>query len=219
MPKNIKFVIFDLDGVVADTEPKHRSAKLRIFAELGLKNPVDLDAHVGRPNSELWIEVIRDNNLDKTPAEMERMQYDYILEQLVVEKTPMSRGIERLLACLDAAGVPCGICSSSDRYYVDKVLAFFNLTGRFRPIVGGDEVPTKKPAPDGYLKLLRDAGVDAAAAVAIEDSRAGSEAATTAGVRCIGYANPTSGNQDLSLCFMKVNMLDEIAGWFKSHLG
>ncbi len=75
----------------------------------------------------------------------------------------------------------------------------------------------KKPAPDGYMKLLADAGVAAAAAVAIEDTLAGVTAAVAAGLRCIGYANPTSGKQDLSQAFMRVGSLGEVAAWVRNE--
>lgn len=213
MASPLELVAFDLDGVIADTEPLHKKAKLRIFKEYGIHNSVDLDQHIGRPNSELWTVIIRENNLDRTPKEFERMQYDYILEQMRENRTPTSAGLMELLTALDAMKIRCGVCSSSDRYYVDKVLAFFSLTERFSPIVAGDQVAEKKPAPDGYLKLIADAGAPAARAVAIEDSSAGIAAATAAGLKCIGYANPTSGNQDLGKAFMQVDALAEITRW------
>lgn len=205
--------IFDLDGVIADTEPLHRIAKLRIFAKLGVTSNVDLDRHVGRPNVELWTSVIEESGLERTAGELERMQYDLILEQLAENDARPTRGLPELLDALDAAGVRCALCSSSDRYYVDRVLNFFGFAGRFATIVGGDEVAEKKPAPDGYLKVLRDAGVEAARAVALEDTTAGVGAAVAAGIACIGYVNPTSGNQDLSRAALRVAGLSEVVDW------
>lgn len=213
MPTLLKLAAFDLDGVIADTEPLHKNAKLRIFRELGLKNSMDLDRHVGRPNSELWLSIIKENDLDRTPEEFERMQYDYILEQMRADGVPLSDGLVDLLDAFDRAGALLGVCSSSDRYYVDRVLTLYGLAGRFGHIVAGDQVPEKKPAPDGYRKLAADAGVEPACAVAIEDSRAGVAAATAAGLRCIGYVNPTSGKQDLRGSFMQVRTLAEITAW------
>jgi len=215
MPTNLELAAFDLDGVIANTEPMHKSAKLRIFKELGIRNDMDLDSHIGRPNSELWDAIIRDNNLDRTPKELEILQYDHILEQMRDDRTPVSDGLLELLDAFAEAGVRCGVCSSSDRYYVDKVLAFFGLADRFSPVVGGDQVPHKKPAPDGYLKLVADAGIEPGRAMAIEDSKAGVASATTAGLRCIGYVNPTSGDQNLDAAFMKVTKLADIAAWLK----
>ncbi len=213
MAPPLELIAFDLDGVVADTEPLHRNAKLRIFKEFGLENSVDLDKHVGRPNSELWTAIIRENDLTRSPKEFEALQYEYILEEMREKRTPLSEGLASLLAALEERGVRCGVCSSSDRSYVDRVLQFYGLADRFSPVVAGDQVAAKKPAPDGYLQLLAEAGVAAESAVAIEDSQAGAAAATAAGLRCIGYVNPTSGNQDLSAAFMRVASLGAIAEW------
>ncbi len=153
MPTRLQLAAFDLDGVLADTEPLHKKAKLRIFRELGLKNSMDLDEHIGKPNSVLWLSIIKENNLDSTPREFERMQYDYILEQMRDDAIPLSDGLLDLLDAFERLGVCLGVCSSSDRHYVDRALAFYGLTERFRHIVAGDQVPEKKPAPDGYRKL------------------------------------------------------------------
>lgn len=218
MAGQLELFIFDLDGVIADTEPLHRISKLRIFDKLGVTSTVDLDRHVGRPNVELWSSVIDENGLvDKTPKELERMQYDLILEQLAENRATVTDRLHGLLDALADAGVRCALCSSSDRYYVDRVLAFFGYAGRFSPVVGGDEVAEKKPSPDGYLKVLRDAGVDASRAAALEDTSAGVAAAVAAGLTCIGYANPTSGNQDLSRATMRVNGLAEVIDWVRDR--
>jgi HAD superfamily hydrolase (TIGR01509 family) len=130
----------------------------------------------------------------------------------------MTDGLAGLLDSLSSAGIRCGLCSSSDRYYVDRVLAFFDLGQRFSPIVGGDQVARKKPAPDGYRKLLRDAGLAPDRVMAIEDSSAGVAAAVGAGLRCIGYINPTSGRQDLGAAFLRASRMGEIADWVLSNV-
>lgn len=219
MKLNFKLAVFDLDGVIADTEPLHREAKLRIMRKLNLSNSVDLDKHIGRPNSELWNTVIAENGIALSAAELERMQYDSILDQFVENDTKVSSGLLGLLDFLNSSSVSCAVCSSSDRYYVDKVLKHFMLTDKFSVIVGGDEVPEKKPAPDGYKLVVRRAGIDADSnrVFAIEDTSAGIKAAVAAGIPCVGYRNPTSGNQDLSSAFIRVESLDDITAWLKNN--
>lgn len=213
----VKFIAFDLDGVLADTEPLHKRAKERILAELACPADIDLDSYVGLPNAEFWKTIIERNGLDRTPAELERRQYDCILEQLRADRTPPSDGLEALLDFLAAAGIRCGICSSSDSYYVNGVLAHLNLSNRFSPVVGGDQVARRKPAPDSYRKVIDESGIPAAAIVAVEDSRSGVAAANAAGLRCIGYANPTSGAQDLTRAFLRVNSLRDITEWLEGR--
>ncbi len=219
MKKTVEMVAFDLDGVIADTEPLHRRAKERIFAEIGFLGDVaegiDLDDFIGLPNSELWTMVLERCGAPFSPAELERRQYDAILEQLRDNATPPSRGLFELLERLEDAGVRCGMFSSSDFYYVERVLSFFGLSGRFSPLITGDRVARRKPAPDGYLRLIEQSGLPPSRIVAVEDSRAGVASATAAGLRCIGYANPTSGNQNLEAATLRVAALGEIPDRFR----
>lgn len=215
-----ELIVFDLDGVIADTEPLHKEAKLRIMRKLGLANSVDLDRHIGRPNSELWKAVIEENGVSLTPAELERMQYDSILGQLAENGTPLSKGLPGLLdVVVSRLGLAAAVCSSSDRYYVDRVLAHFDLRERFAAVVGGDEVPQKKPAPDAYLLAVERAGSVPGRSVAIEDTAAGVASALAAGLACAGYVNPTSGRQDLTGTFMRASSLGDIADWLFSVCG
>ena len=194
----LKLVIFDLDGVICDSEILHKFAKVTILKDLAHVADVDLSWSVGFPLRDMWSRLIAEYQLQMTPEELERKQYDVILDQMKAQNMDMSHGLRELMIWLKARDIQLGLCSSSNRYYVDRVVDHFNLRDMFDYVVAGDEVPQKKPAPDGYLKLLKLANVPAKSAIAIEDSHAGSSAAVTAGITCIGYVNPTSGNQDLS---------------------
>jgi beta-phosphoglucomutase-like phosphatase (HAD superfamily) len=84
------------------------------------------------------------------------------------------------------------------------------LEGRFDFIVGGDEVQKGKPSPDIYLRLLELSSISAINCIAIEDSFNGVCAAQAAGVLCLAYKNPTSGEQDLSTAYGIINNLKQI---------
>lgn len=210
MLENIKLVIFDLDGVIADTEPLHFFAKSMILQNLGLNNKIDINAFIGKPNQEFWELALRGSEISISYEDLETRQYDIILEQMKKRNMHPSEGLVKALKYWKSNGLRIGLCSSSNRYYVDRVLSFFELTQYFDVSVGGDEVNVKKPAPDGYLKVLKIAGVPAPFAVAIEDSTSGIQAAQSAGIYCIGYDNPTSENQDLSRAEKTVCSLREL---------
>lgn len=207
----LELVVFDLDGVLIDSEPLHEIAKREALASFGITGPVDLSWSVGRPQRELWQHLIDEYGLEKDPAELERRQYESILDQMRDKRVALSAGLVDLLDCLQARGIRTAVCSSSDRFYVDRFLVQYQLRDRFTAVVGGDEVPQKKPAPDGYLRALQLSGVAPGRAVAIEDTRAGSLAARAAGMACIGYRNPTSGSQDLTPANLTVGSLAEAA--------
>jgi beta-phosphoglucomutase len=209
--EDIQLVIFDLDGVIVDSEPLHDAAKHAILDHLGIQKDVDFSRSVGYPLHELWLKFIKEYNLSQSPAELERMQYDFIIGQMRERQIPLSNGLTDVLKQLRQQDIRLAVSSSSNRYYVDRVLEYYQLSDWFEATVGGDEVPEKKPAPDGYLRALELAGVPASAAVAIEDSEAGSLSAKAAGITCIGYRNPTSGEQNLASVDMIINSLSEIS--------
>lgn len=203
----VELFIFDLDGVLLNTEPLHEAAKQSIFVAHGIKKVIDFSPYVGHPNKVFWDWARAQFQFPESSAVLERRQYEYILKEVRARQVPANRGLAELLAFLQAKGVMIGLVSSSDRYYVDQILQYLNLTEVIPIVVGGNEVAKKKPAPDGYLRALELAGVTEDMAMAVEDSEAGLAAATGAGIRSIGYRNPTSGKQDLSAAFAQVDNL------------
>lgn len=210
MLQNIKLVIFDLDGVLADTEPLHYYAKSEILQSLGLKNEININDFIGKPNREFWDLALRGSGISIPFSALETRQYDIILDQMRKREMHPSEGLVDVLEYLKTKGIQIGLCSSSNRYYVDRVLSFFQLNTYFDISVGGDEVKVKKPAPDGYLKVLERTGVRAESAVAVEDSASGVQAAQNAEIACIGYDNPTSENQNLDKAYTKIQSLREL---------
>lgn len=203
-------VIFDLDGVVLDSEPLHENAKRRILKEQGIDNNIDLSFSVGQPNKILWNMMIQKFNINKSEEELEKLQYQYILEEIKENHIDTSIGFIDLLSFLKKDKIKIGLASSSNRFYVDSILTYYNIYKYFDYIAGGDEVKRKKPEPDVYLKVLKQSGIKTHETIAVEDTFAGSKSALSAGLRCVGYQNSTSGNQDLSKCFAKINSVYQL---------
>lgn len=208
----IKLVIFDLDGVLLDSEPLHENAKRKILGDFGINEKIDLSWSVGQPNKKLWEKLIGKFNIEKTAEELEKNQYDYILEDIKQHHIEMSKNLIELLQWLRNNEITIGLASSSNRYYVDSILCYYEISSFFDYIVAGDEVPQKKPEPDAYLKVLSLSGKSAKETIAIEDSKAGIAAAVSAGIPCIGYKNMTSGQQDLSKSNYQINGINELIG-------
>lgn len=206
----IGLVIFDLDGVLVNSEPLHDNAKKRILSEAGIDANMDLSWSVGKPNKELWTIIKDEFGLKRSTEELEESQYKYILEEIEERQIPRSEGILDVLEWLKEKKIRIGLASSSNRFYVLEILTHYEVIQYFDFIVGGDDVKRKKPSPDAYLKVLESYGKPVGSAIAIEDSRAGSEAAVSAGLQCIGYLNPTSGQQDLSICFKRIESIREL---------
>lgn len=203
-------VIFDLDGVIVDSEPLHDEAKKWILEQNGVMEKPDLSWSVGIPGVEIWTRLIQQYGLRAAPAEFERQQYEFILTRIRENNVPETRGLKELLAWLQTGKITIGLASSSDRFYVERILKHYQLSNLFQFVTAGDEVLQKKPAPDVYQNDLSRSGIHAGQAVAIEDSAAGIQAAAAAGMHCIGYRNPTSGNQDLSKADWIVTTLADV---------
>lgn len=199
MKNKINLVIFDVDGVIFDSEPLHYRAKLEILRSYGLDETFDLKKYIGRPNRDLWSKVIQENNLNAEPDDLELKQFNLILSYVYKEHPAPSRGLVQLLTQLEESCIYRAIASSSSRYYVNHILDYFGLNRYFTCSVTGDEVRFQKPSPDIYQKVLQSSRILPDNAIAIEDSASGVQAAISAGIRCLGYENPTSGIQNLSL--------------------
>ena len=120
-------------------------------------------------------------------------------------------GIRELLAELKALNIPAAIASSSPPVFIKAVLRKFDLLDHFECVVSGEEVERGKPAPDVYLKAAELLGVKPQDCMVLEDARHGVAAAKAAGMKCIGFVNPNSGNQDLSQADYVVHAVSEVA--------
>ncbi len=212
-----KLVIFDMDGVVLDSEPVHLHSKEKILENLGLSGCIDLSDFVGVANEKLWGQIIEENQLEQTIEEMVQMQDDLNFREIVEEKISLSTGIRELLEKMKEKKCTIAMASSSSRYFVHAILEHFEIKKYFSHIITGDDVIHKKPDPEIYRKVLEATGIPAEAAVVIEDSKMGTLAAKGAGISCIGYRNPTSGCQDLSQTVYVVDDLRDIFHYLENE--
>lgn len=182
-------VIFDMDGVLVDTEPLHARIASRTAREAGLAlEPSDFDRYVGIPDREMWADIRRRFPTGERGADLERRQRALTLAEFGADPPEPVAGIPELLEELTRAGVALGLASSSERELIERILEGTGLRRFFRVVAGRDEVARGKPAPDLYLTVCRQLGIDSRRATAIEDSVPGLEAAAGAGCRTVAYA-------------------------------
>lgn len=204
-------VIFDMDGVIIDSEPIHFDIDMKTMKYLGFSiSKEELEKYVGMTNPEMWLLIKNEYNLTQSVDEI----IDYQLQNKIsilreLDITPIE-GIKELLSELKNHAIAIGIASSSPRIFIEEVLKKFDLEDYFACIVSGEEVPRGKPAPDVYIEAAKQLRVDAKNCVVIEDSRNGVTAAKNAKMKCIGYKNINSGDQNLSRADMIVDSIKEI---------
>lgn len=183
---SIQAVIFDLDGVLLDTEWLAFLAWRALMAEHGvLLDDSVFDGIAGLDDiASAEYVMARAGIAFDTQAYVERIK-QHMLARVSQAVEPMTGAVE-LVREFDRRGLPLAIASNAFTDYVGSALTSLNLRPFFRVLVGADLVEQPKPAPDAYQLAAQRLGADPARCLAIEDSRVGMQAASAAGMRVIG---------------------------------
>ncbi|MFD0693003.1 HAD family hydrolase [Paenibacillus sp. GCM10027628] len=206
-----KAFIFDMDGVIIDSEPIHFDAEMRTMSYLGAAiTKEELERFVGMTNPEMWKIITQEYQLKQSIDEIIEYQVALKINLLQACLIEPIDGIRELINDLKQHRIPIGLASSSPRVFIEEVLRKFDLTHAFDCIVSGEEVKQGKPAPDVYLEAAALLGVEPVNCFVVEDARHGVAAAKAAGMTCFGYVNPNSGNQDLSKADFMIDSIREI---------
>ncbi|MDQ6648668.1 MAG: HAD family phosphatase [Actinomycetota bacterium] len=177
-------VLFDLDGLLVDSEPVWSVAEAEIMDWLGGPwNPAVKAACLGRRIDASCRELVRLAGSTVAPAEVQERLLARMAELFRAE-LPWRPGARELLDALAAAGVPLALVSSSYRVLVDAALEGLGAS-RFAVTLAGDEVTSPKPDPEPYLRAARGLGVSPADCVVFEDSPTGVASAEAAGCVCV----------------------------------
>lgn len=194
----MKAVIFDLDGVIVESENAHIEAERQVFLKHNLViSAEELHRYTGTTAKVMFTELIARYRLATTFEEINH-QKEKILLKLLEQDAEPTRGVLSLIRELKRRDIRLAIGSSSTRKLIDYVLTKLNITSLFDCILAAEDVEHSKPNPEIFLKAATKLGVSPNLCLVIEDAKLGVEAAKSAGMKCIGYRNPHSGNQDLS---------------------
>ncbi|MBI3910834.1 MAG: HAD family phosphatase [Armatimonadetes bacterium] len=206
----LQAVIFDLDGLLVDTETPDWEAWHELYARRGLRlGPEEYAPYAGQYGSwdQLYAALARHTHEDPVALHTERLPR--FLER-VERSLRLPDGLSELLATLRAREIPCGVASASDREWVEQILDRLAVRGQFRVVVTGHECPVRKPAPDCYLRAAADMGVAPAWCVALEDSATGIQAARHAGMWVVAVPNGITRYQDLSHAHLQVQTFRDL---------
>jgi HAD superfamily hydrolase (TIGR01509 family) len=190
----VRAIIFDFDGVIADTEPFHFLTFQQTLAEEGIhvEESRDLERFLGLNDRAAFQKAFREAGRKLGPAAcrdlVERKSVYYCRRLPEVRLFP---GVKRLLSALDAR-LPLAIASGGRTGEIELILANHGIRRHFAAVVSADEVPRSKPFPDSYLRALEALevrGLRPADCLAIEDSLPGIRAARAAGMSCLAVAH------------------------------
>jgi len=208
----IQTVIFDMDGVIIDSEPVYFDIDKQMFEELNIA--VSFEEHcsyVGTSSQNMWNAIITKHGIAEQPAELMRKEYSLYLEHLANAKDlqPID-GVVELIHELYKNNFKLVLASSSQMASIDIVLNKFKLDELFIAKVSGSELAHSKPHPEIFLRSARLIKSDPSECIVIEDSKNGVTAAKAAGMKCIGFLNPNSGNQDLKNADLVIHSFGEL---------
>lgn len=196
----IQCIIFDMDGVLINTEPVHFSIWKQICAEQGFELEYEVyESCIGSTVAYLQDLLQRAYGFScRDNPEIQNRFAELKAEYYEKNGLPEIAGAADAVRTLRSMGYTLAVASSSSPGYISSAMAKLGIADCFQMMFSGELVKHPKPAPDVFLETARQLGVQPADCLVIEDSCNGSRAARAAGMACLGFINPDSGHQDLS---------------------
>jgi HAD superfamily hydrolase (TIGR01509 family) len=203
-------VVFDLDGLLLDSEQVWDAAREQLVRERGGRWHENAQRDMMGMSSREWSRYLHDElGLREPPEEISR-EVVRRLEAIYRERLPVLPGAREAVERIGARW-PLALASSSNRELIDLALELLEVAPLFKATVSSEEVPRGKPAPDVYLEATRRLGVNSTRAAAIEDSHNGIVAAKAAGLRVVAVPNRHFPPGEDALAEADV-VLDSLAG-------
>jgi HAD superfamily hydrolase (TIGR01509 family) len=187
----IKGVIFDLDGLMINSEPLALQAWQLSLSPFGAKlTPMQYKHLIGHSRRVALDYIIEQTGISLSGEELNELFTSNMLSLIDSDQLQLMPGLLPLLDELAERKYPLGIASNSPAHYVRMVVARTGIAARFACVVSAEEVAHSKPAPDVYLEAARRLGIGPAHCLAFEDSPSGVRAAQAAGMHCVFIPNP-----------------------------
>ena len=209
----IQTVIFDMDGVIVDTEPVHHYAYNQHFAELNIQ-----------VSNEMYASLTGNSTRNVFQKLKESFKLEHEVEDLILRKRHLFNeafdtkpdlelidGVHKLIQDLHTKGIQLIVASSASKSTINRVFNRFDLHQYFTHIVSGEDFPKSKPDPAIFLHAATLSIAPKENCIIIEDSTNGIKAAKAAGIYCIGYDSVNSKLQDYSLADRVISHFDELS--------
>lgn len=187
-----KAIIFDMDGVLVDSEPFHTEIEKRQFSLNKISvTKEEHQKYLGAASDVMWKEIAERHGILISAEELieqNRVECHRFFDEL--DEIPVMPGLEELLKKLQKKNYPMAVASSSFPEIIDLILKKTGLLKYFQVVVSAQEAGKSKPEPDVFLLAASKLGIKPEHCLVIEDSPNGIKAARSAGMKCIAYQGP-----------------------------
>ena len=211
LPRPVRAVVFDMDGLLIDSEVIYTEALIAQCADMGHDLPLEV---VKRMIGHAWegsSAVVREHFGPSFNTDVLRDGSIVKFQELSQARVALKAGVLEILDHLDAVGLPRAICTSSPRWAVEKHLAEHELAARFHEILAQGDYPRPKPSPDPYLRAVEALGFAPQDCLALEDSHNGVRAAAAAGLMTIMVPDMLDPTEEMhGLCLRIARDLHEV---------
>jgi beta-phosphoglucomutase len=208
-----KAVLFDMDGVIVDTEPLHHKAYHLMFAEVNINVTAALyESFTGQATLSICEKLVSDFDLSESPqylVKLKRKHFKYLFEN---DKTlSLLGGVLELIKEYHSHGLTLVLASSASMPNIERIFNRFDLNKYFVAKLSGADLKASKPHPEIFIKAAEASGYPPEHCMVIEDSTNGIAASKAANIFCVGYNSTHSKNQDYSQADLVIQDFNEIS--------
>lgn len=209
----LKAVLFDMDGVIVDTEPLHRKAYYQMFNDMNIKVDAALyESFTGQSTINICKRLLDHFTLDAKPeylVNLKRKHYKYLFNN--DNELALIDGVLDLIKDYHSNGVTLVVASSASMLGINQIFDRFDLNLYFNAKFSGADLKKSKPNPEIFIKAAESTGYSKSECMVIEDSTNGIKAAHAAGIFCTAFKSEHSSGQDYTLANIVISDFTEIS--------